>query len=337
MPNSDWKNRRVTIKDIAREAGVDPSTVTRALQGSSRVKASTRAVIEEIAVRFGYVPSTLARSLVTQRSKLIGLVIPDMTNQFFAPLARGIEDEAARHGLRVLIRNTEGVQAFERDAVKVFTELAVDGVLVPMACCPKSFYDDLMGGTPIIHINRPDAVHEVSCDMLMGAAAMMRHLLDLGHRRIAFVSTPDSPEDEPKFRAYRDALTSVNLPLRDDDQFVFDNSMQSVYVIARQLSRSKNRPTAIFAWNDVCAIALIHGLNKEGLDVPREISVAGHDDIELAGVINPPLTTVRWPMYHLGVQSVRYILRLHADDVPGPSRVPHPALKVRKSTAPPLD
>lgn len=331
----DRKNRRVTIKDIARQAGVHPSTVTRALQDSPRVKASTREAIKKIAVRIGYVPSAMARSLVTRRSDLIGLVIPDMTNPFFAPLTRGIEDEAGRHGRRVLIRNTEGDRASERDAINVFTELAVDGLLVPSACCSKSYYASLRGSTPIVHINQPDAKHHVSCDMGMGAAAIMRHLIDLGHRRIAFVSGPGAMVGEPKRTAYSDVLAASGLTERKDDYFDFDGAMQSVYVIARQLARREDRPTAIFAWNDQCAIALIHALNKEGIDVPGEISVAGHDDVELAGIINPPLTTVRWPMYHLGVQSVRYAMQLHSDNKPEATLIPYPALKVRESTAPP--
>ncbi|MFK8015382.1 MAG: LacI family DNA-binding transcriptional regulator [Gammaproteobacteria bacterium] len=335
MTSKEWSRQRVTIKDIAREAGVDPSTVTRALQGSPRVKTSTREDIERIALRLGYVPSAIGRSLVKRRSQLIGLVIPDMTNPFFAPLARGIEDEAARHSLRVLIRNTEGKPAAERDAINVFSELAVDGLIVPAARCPQSYYDALPLATPIIHINREDAAHQVSCDSVSGSAKIMAHLFALKHRRVAFVAGPAGPAREPKIFAYRQAMQNAQLPIRDEDLFSFDETLASVEHIADTLAANPQRPTAVFAWNDVCAIALIHALHKRGIEVPQQMSIAGHDDIEMAAIIQPPLTTVRWPMYELGLEAVRYVLRLHTKESPVSPIIPAPTLMVRESTAPP--
>lgn len=340
MSEKDWSARRITIKDIAREAGVNPSTVTRALQGSPLVKTSTREDIEQIAKRLGYVPSALARSLVKRRSQLVGLVIPDMTNPFFAPLARGIQTEAAEHGLRVLIRNTEGDPAAERDAIRVFSELSVDGLIVPAARCRQSFYDDLPMSTPIIHINREEAAHHVSCDGITGSAQIMQHLLDLGHRRIAFVSGPAGPGPEPKIRAFREAMAMAGLEIHEEDLFTFDNSMGSVETIANALASRTHRPSAVFAWNDVCAIALIHSLHKRGIEVPDHMSVVGHDDIAMADVIHPPLTTVHWPMYELGIEAIRYMLRLHVKNSPATLRpapaVPAPRLIIRESTAEPF-
>ena len=335
MNQTSQRSGRITIKDIAREAGVDPSTVTRALQGSPRVRESTRARIKDIAARLGYVPSAIARSLVARRSHLVGLVIPDMTNPFFAPLARGIEDEASRHGLRVLIRNTEGRAESEEDAIRLFSEMAVDAVIVPMARCPQVYYDNLRGNTPVVHVNREDAKHQVSCDSILGTSMILRHLIDQGHTRIGFVSGPSGPAREPKRWAYRDAMANLGQGQRDDWLYDFDGTTDSVDVIADAISNSPDRPSAVFAWNDVCAIALIHALTKRGLSVPRDISIAGHDDIALAGVIEPPLTTVRWPMTELGVAAVRYAVHLHEHKMPPTSDIPAPQLIVRQSTAPP--
>ena len=335
MPRSSERSSRVTIKDIAREAGVDPSTVTRALQGSEKVRPDTAQRVKSIAKKLGYVPSAMARSLVARRSHLVGLVIPDMTNPFFAPLARGIEDEAARHNLRILIRNTEGRPDAERDAVNLFSELSADAVIVPMARCPSSYYESLNDDTPIVHINREEARHQVSCDSLRGTALILQHLVQLGHCRIGFVSGPAGPAREPKSLAYCNAIANLGQTTRDDWQFVFDGSTDSVEVIADALLASNDRPTAVFAWNDVCAIALIHALGKRGLSVPRDISIAGHDDIALAGVIQPPLTTVRWPMLELGVAAVRYAVHLHERKTAPESDIPAPQLVVRSSTAAP--
>ncbi|MEO1204668.1 MAG: LacI family DNA-binding transcriptional regulator, partial [Pseudomonadota bacterium] len=132
MANSSWQTRRVTIKDIARAADVDPSTVTRALQDSPRVKPATREKIAALAHEMGYVPNMAARTLVNRRSGLVGVVIPDLTNPFFRDLAKGIEDEAAKHDFRTVMNDTRGVESAEREAVNLFLELKVDGLIVPM-------------------------------------------------------------------------------------------------------------------------------------------------------------------------------------------------------------
>ncbi len=335
MPNKNWQAQRVTIKDIAKAASVDPSTITRALQDSDRVKPATREKIVQLAADMGYVPNMAARTLVNRRSRLVGVVIPDMTNPFFADLVQGIEAEAAKHCLRILIRNTEGAEAAERDAIKLFLELKVDGLLVPMARCPQNYYEELQSGVPVIHINRDDATHHASCDPVKGSLLVMQHLLELGHRRIGFVTGPAGPAREPKTFAYRQALAEAKLGYDPDLIFSFDGSLASTKNIATEILKLADRPSAVFAWNDVCAIGLIHALRDSKLRVPRDISVVGHDDIQLAGCIDPPLTTVRWPMYELGQQSVRYLYRLRENQRARRPRVPKPQLIIRQSTAKP--
>lgn len=335
MAQKKWQSRRVTIKDIARAAAVDPSTVTRALQGSDRVKSATRKKIAELATTMGYVPDMAARTLVTRRSGLVGVVIPDMTNPFFAALAKGIEDEAAKHDLRILIRNTEGSEAAERDAVNLFLELKVDGILAPMARCPQHYYNELHASVPVIHVNRDDAAYHVDCDTVQGSILVMQHLLALGHRRIAFVRGPAGPGREPKMHAYRQSLKNAQLNYDPELIFSFDGTLDSTQMIADQLMHLPDRATAVFAWNDVSAIGLMHALRERGVAVPGDISVAGHDDIQLSGCVFPALTTVRWPMYELGQQSIRYLYTLRAGRKPRKVRVSEPELIVRESTAKP--
>jgi len=335
MPDKNWSTKRVTIKDIAKAAGVDQSTVTRALQGSERVKSATREKIVTIANDLGYVPNMAARTLVNRRSRLVGVVIPDMTNPFFADFVKGIEDEAARHDLRILISDTDAAEAAERDAVRLFLELKVDGLLVPMARCPQSYYHDLKSNVPVIHVNRDDAPYHVSCDMVKGSLFIMQHLLGLGHRRIGFVTGPAGPAREPKMFAYHQALEQANLDYDPDLIFSFDGTLNSTEKIADQIIGLSNRPSAVFAWNDVSAIGIIHALRKRELEVPKDISIAGHDDIQLSGSINPPLTTVRWPMYELGQQSIRYLYRLREGQGAGRPSIPTPQLIIRESTAKP--
>lgn len=336
MNNPRWQSPRITIKDIARAANVNPSTVTRALQGSDRVKAATRDKISSLAREMGYVPNMAARTLVNRRSGLVGLVIPDMTNPFFANLGKGIEDEAAKHDLRILINDTRGVEATEREAVQLFLELKVDGLIVPMARCTQQYYDELGATVPVVHVNRDEATHHVSCDTVQGSILVMRHLLELGHRRIGFVRGPAGPGREPKMFAYRQAMQEAGLDYDPDLIFTFDGTLESSESIADLLQTLKARPTAVFAWNDVNAIALMHALRDRGLKIPHDISIAGHDDIQLAGCVDPGLTTVRWPMYELGQQSVRYLYSVGHGQVPRDPQVPEPQLIVRGSTGSPV-
>ena len=332
---ADWDDRRVTIKDIAKAADVDPSTVTRALQGSARVKPETREKITDLAHSMGYVPNMAARTLVMRRSGLIGVVIPDMTNPFFRDLGQGIEDEAAKHDLRVLITDTRGIEASERDAVRLFLELKVEGLIVPMARCPEEFYATTQAGMPVVHVHRDDVTHHVACDRVGGSILVMRHLLDLGHRRIGFVRGPAAPGDDPKMIAYRGALTEAGIDYDPDLIFAFDGTLDSSAEIVRQLLDIKDRPTAVFAHNDVNAIAMIHEMRNRGVRVPNDISIAGHDDIRLAACVEPALTTVAWPMYELGQQSVRYLYSLSHGKHPREPQVPAPRLIIRESTGRP--
>jgi DNA-binding LacI/PurR family transcriptional regulator len=335
MAKPRWQTRRITIKDIARAAEVDPSTVTRALQGSERVRPTTRQKIARLATEMGYVPDMAARTLVNRSSGLVGLVIPDMTNPFFADFAKGVEDEAIKHDLRVLINDTRGVEAAERDAIKLFLELKVDGLLIPMARCPREYYDNLPASVPIVHVNREETKHHVSCDTVAGSILVMDHLLSLGHRRIAFVRGPAPPGREPKMFAYRKALDAAHIQYDPDLIFTFDGTLESTQDIADQLMSLRQLPTAVYAHNDVNAIALIHALGSRGVSVPQDISIAGHDDIQLSGLVDPALTTVAWPMYELGQKSVRYLFSLGHGKKPRRPKISAPELIVRNSTCMP--
>ena len=335
MSTERWNRKRTTIKDIAAAAGVDPSTVTRALQDSPRVRESTRERIRELARELGYVPNMAARTLVTRRSRIIGLVIPDITNPFFAELARGIEEEAHKHLLHVLTRNTEGNEAAEREAISFFTELKVDGLVVAMARCPADFYAELGAPLPVVHVNRDDVPHFVSCDRVAGSRGVVDHLVALGHRRIAFVAGPHGPAQEPKMHAYRSGLESAGIEYDPELVLSFGGALEDAARVTDEFLAITPRPTAIFAWNDLCAIGMIRALRDSGLEVPRDVSVAGHDDLAISSYLEPTLTTVHWPMYELGQQSVRYLYRLHEGQRTRRPPVPPPEVRLRDSTAPP--
>lgn len=335
MATSAWNKKRITIKDIAAAAKVDPSTVTRALQDSHRVRKETREKIQTIARDLGYVPNMAARTLVTRRSSIIGLVMPDMTNPFFAELARGIEEEANKHSLRVLTRNTEGMEAAERDAIAFFTELKVDGLVVAMARCTREYYDELDTPVPLVHVNRDDLSHHVSCDRFSGSREIMEHLITLGHRRIALVTGPAGPAQNPKRQAYISALEDNGIEYDPEYVLGFNGDIDDTENVVQEFMRLQPRPTAIFAWNDLCAIGLLRHLSDAGLRVPDEVSIAGHDDLAISRYTRPPLTTVHWPMYELGQQSVRYLYRLNHEQPARDVDIPEPEVRFRASTTAP--
>jgi len=267
------------------------------------------------------VPSMAAQTLVNRRSSLIGVVIPDMTNPFFAELAKGIEDEAAKHKLRVLIQDTRGLEAAERESINLFLGLKVDGLIVPSARCPREYYDALGSQIPVVHVNRDDSAHHVSVDTILGSQLVMAHLLELA-----------GPGREPKISAYRQALADAGLEYEPELIFTFDGDPHSSEKIVSELLQLDVLPTAIYAWNDVSAIALIHALKARGLRVPQSISIVGHDDIALAAYVDPPLTTVAWPMYGLGQSSIRYLYAKLKGKPPRRPVVPAPKLIIRAST-----
>ena len=331
MNRPSWDTKRTTIKDIAAAAEVDPSTVTRALQNSPRVREATRERIQALAREMGYVPNMAARTLVTKRSGIIGLVIPDMTNPFFAELARGIETEAQKHSLRVLTRNTEGLEAAERDAIGFFTELKVEGLVVAMARCPREYYEDLASPVPLVHVNRDDLPHHVSCDRYSGSREIMEHLIDSGHRHIALVTGPAGPAQEPKRAAYVDALEAHSIPYNPERVFDFNGLLPDTERVANEIASTHVRPTAVFAWNDLCALGLIRHFTLQGLRVPDDVSIAGHDDLAITRYMDPPLTTVHWPMYELGQHSVRYLYRLNHGQPAVTPDIPAPQVRLRSS------
>ncbi|MEO1204609.1 MAG: substrate-binding domain-containing protein, partial [Pseudomonadota bacterium] len=241
----------------------------------------------------------------------------------------------AKHDFRTVMNDTRGVESAECEAVNLFLELKVDGLIVPMARCTEAYYEALNATVPLVHVNRDDTPHHVSCDTVEGSMLVMQHLFDLGHTRIGFVRGPAGPGREPKMYAYQQSIEQRGIDYDPDLIFTFDGTLESSQRIVEQLMSIDERPTAVFAHNDVNAIAMIHALRTRGVQVPKDISIAGHDDIQLAGCIDPPLTTVQWPMYELGQQSVRYLYALSHGQTPREPQLPQPKLIVRESTGSP--
>lgn len=291
----------MTITDVAREARVSVASVSRVVNGHDNVTPETRARIVEVIERLRYVPHTAARSLITQRTHVIGVLLPDLYGEFFSELIRGIDAAAREHHVHLLLSSSHGDGEEMAEAIRAMRG-RVEGLLV---LAPQMDADglELDAHVPTVFMNsRVDdrVASSLSIDSYGGARAMVKHLVRLGHTSIAHVTGPiDNFDSHERERGYRDELKAS---LRGARPHVVrgDFSETSGYAAGRTLGVASPRPAAVFAANDIMAIGCLAAFDELGLAVPGGVAVAGFDDIPLAAYVRPALTTMRVPIVELG-------------------------------------
>lgn len=303
----------VSIKDIARAAGVSYSTVSRALADSSRVRLETRERIQQLAAEMGYFPSVAARSLVTHRTQTIGLVATTIKDLFQAGVIQVIEETALDSGYSVILAHSGAASERELVELRALQERRVDGIILISVRADGDCAAVLQGNrVPVVFINnvrRDDFGYSVRMDNFGGAQQAVRHLLELGHRRIGYVSGPPIEWDNiERERGYRQALSSYGVDC-DATLIVEGNGRPESGVMAlRRLLASSYPPTAIFCYNDASALGVMRAAQAAGLRIPQDLAVVGFDDIDLAPYFEPPLTTVAQPKEVMGRKAVEIIL-----------------------------
>ena len=294
----------ITIKDVAREAGVSVATVSRVYTGADRVSEPTRLRVREVGSRLGYAPHGAARSLITRKTSTIGVLLPDLYGEFFSEVIRGIDQAAQRAGYHLLVSSAhEQSETFE--AALRSMRGRVDGLIVmspgldagaALAGLPASLPVVLLNSAA--HAERLDSIGFANFE---GAQAMVRHLVGLGHRRIAIITGADGNFDSAeRTRGYRAALAEAGIEPDEDWAIAGDFSESSGYAAAVELLELRPRPGAVFATNDSMAIGALSRLREAGLEIPGDIAVAGFDDIPMARYMNPPLTSVHVDISALG-------------------------------------
>jgi LacI family transcriptional regulator len=294
------------ITDVASAAGVSVGTVSNVLNKPHLVSARTHKRVTEVIEELGFVRNESARQLRAGSSRAIGLVVIDAANPFFADVARGVEDAVEKAGGVVLLGNSAGEEARERRYLELFEEQRVKGVLI----APLSETDPQLGaltrlGIPVVFLDRhgDDSAHSsVSVDDVTGGRIAAAHLLERGHRRIAFVGGPSS------LRQVRERRQGAELVLEaTEGTSLLAISTRGLTVAAGReaaddlvMMSSDMRPTAVFAANDLIAIGLLQGLSAQHLRVPEDIAIVGYDDIEFAAAAAVPLSSVRQPRAELG-------------------------------------
>jgi len=313
----------VTIKDVARESGVNVSTVSRALNGEYGVHTETREMVAAVARRLGYRPNRVARGLVTGRSHTLALVISDIRNHFFAEVARGAEDAANRAGQDLILCNSDLDPEKQMRYLQSLLEKRVDGVLMnSVAVLSRKQQEQLAAtGMAFVLLNRtaPRTAFSTCCaDNTAGGRLAGDYLWRLGHRRIALLTGPRHHGNmTDRLKGFTRALASAPEPVVP---IVLHgrNNFNGGYELVRELLGSNKKVTAIFAGNDTMAFGVIRALGEAGLRVPEDISVIGFDDIELSEIVNPPLTTIQQPKYELGEAAVEILLHRAASKTPLP-------------------
>lgn len=326
-----------TIYEIAEHVGVSPATVSRALSGKGYVRTELRDKILQVAKEMDYHPNTLARSLITGQSFIIGLVLPDITNPFFPAVARGVEDVAHRHGYNVILCNTDGNARKEADYLGVLQSKQVDGVIFTTSQVATNHVRQLVDrGIPVVLADRR---MNVNCDFVVvdnieGSYKAASHLVGLGHYAIGLITGPQRvTTGTERIEGYRRALRDHHVDVRDELICEGDYRENSGYRHTKQLLNLGRRPTAIFACNDLMAVGALAALEEEGIRVPEEVAVVGYDDIPFASVIRPRLTTVAQPKYEIGSIACEMLIeRMKDRDKPKQEVVLKPNLIIRESS-----
>jgi DNA-binding LacI/PurR family transcriptional regulator len=307
---------RVSIKDIARRAGVSHSTVSRALADSPLVNDDTKARIKRLAGEMGYAPSAVARAMSTRRTCTVGVVVTTIADPFVAEVVRGVEETALDRGYNVILCSSADDPDREVAAVRALREQWVDAVMVT-ASRVGSFYTQLTEiQVPVVLINNQqpgEYSFSVRNDDFYGGQLVGDYIADLGHRDIAYISGREGiTSSQLRQQGCQDALQKAGLSIPPQWIVSGDGKPEGGQRAARALFASARHPTAIFCYNDQTAMGTLREIKSLGMAVPRDVSLVGYDDIAASGYLDPPLTTVAQAKYELGQKAMDMVLALIA-------------------------
>lgn len=326
---------RPTIGDVAEAARVSKSTVSRALNREHRFfRSPSAARIREIAASIGYAPNPVAANLRRQQTNTIGVLVPRLTDTVMAMLYEEIAAASVKRGYHALVATSHDDPDAERENGQMLLARRVDGLILTTARTDGGFCQELLErGVPHVLALRGhgDSAAALGDDHLGGYLAT-RHLIDLGHQRIALIAGPDYASSALGRRAgYEDALREAGLPIRPELIFPSSFSMESGEEAGQRLLAADPRPTAVFAVNDNTAIGLLSAVQRAGVTVPGQLSVVGYNDIPLAARLPVPLTTIRVPFTEIADAAVDLLIDLEAG-VPAATRRFAPTLIPRRTT-----
>lgn len=312
MTRTPTNEASATIRDVAEAAGVSIATVSRVLNQNARVSSEASARVVAAIAATDYWPNSAARSLPTRQTHVLGVLLPDLYGEFFSEVIRGIDLAARRKKFQVLLSSSHGEEETLMAAARSLPGRA-DGLIImaPDDGSTKAI-ERIVRRFPVVLINPAAEIagcRAVSVDNFHGARAVVRHLLGLGHRVIAMVKGPrDNHDAKERLRGYRDALREAGVQPHPGLEIAGDFTERCGFRAARVLARHHPRPSAVFAANDSTAIGFMCALDELGLDVPRDMAVAGFDDVAIAQYVTPGLTTAHVDASALGKRAVEILL-----------------------------
>lgn len=302
----------ITIKDVAREANVAISTASLALRNDPRVKESTRRKVVDVANLLRYTPNGIARDLKVRKTGIVGMLLHDLGGPFYSELIRGVQVSASEHGYEMVASGTvRGKYGF---ASRVLSERRVDGVII----LSPDMDDDVIlraasDDMPIVVLDRDlvgEHVYMVRADNEQGGYLATKHLLEAGYRDIAFLGgSSDSADNVVRYRGYTRAMTDFGATVRSMNEYMGNFTEEGGYAATFLMHAHGKLPEAVFAANDEMAIGALQALQELGVNVPRDVALVGFDDIRIAEYVNPALTTVRQPMYKMGLLAAHVLVR----------------------------
>ncbi|WP_439133293.1 LacI family DNA-binding transcriptional regulator [Pseudomaricurvus sp.] len=331
----------VSIKDVAKLAGVSIATVSRTLSKPESVADTTRDKVMVAVKKSGYVTNALASNFRRRRTNNVVVLVPDISNPFFSAVIQGIEIKASEMGYRILLGDTLQSSEREQAYVQLVRQRQADGLICLGSEVPVASETNTRKSDPVVPVVMaceyigPPSVPSVVINNSLAAQEMVDHLLSLGHKRIGYINGPkDSPLCEQRLAGYQAALANAGLPSKPSLIEQGDYSLGAGYEATCRLLKQHSKPTALFCASDEMAIGAMHAARDLGLDIPSQLSIAGFDDIDSATYCYPPLTTVHQPRSDIGKMAMTLMLEALAETPALPKQVilPH-QLMVRGSSA----
>lgn len=311
---------KVTIKDVARKAGVSPATASRVAGNYGYVSKAIRQKVLAAIRELGYRPNAVARSMVTKSTHTLGLVVTDITNPFFAHLMRSVENATWEAGYTLFLANTDENIQREEAIIQTILERQVDGLILVPATSQSTPYLEhfIQQGIPLVLLDR--SVKGLAADAVMvdnenGAFQAVTHLIRLGHRRIGMViDNLDISTNAERLTGYRRALSEADLPVEEQLIQSCQFTEQSAFNLATEMFNHPQRPTALFAANNFMTLGILHAAREANLRIPEDIALVGFDDVEWTVFSPLQITAVAQPVQELGnVTAKRLLMRLQGD------------------------
>ncbi|MEI5908842.1 catabolite control protein A [Bacillus spongiae] len=305
----------VTIYDVAREANVSMATVSRVVNGNPNVKPATRKKVLEVIERLGYRPNAVARGLASKKTTTVGVIIPDISNIFFAELARGIEDIATMYKYNIILSNSDQNKEKELHLLNTMLGKQVDGIVFMGGDITEEHVAEFeRSPVPIVlagSVEETKKVPSVNINYEIAAYDAVQSMIEKGHTEIAFVSGPfhDTINRLYKLEGYKRALSDAGLPFREEYIIEGDYTYDAGIDSWGKLSALDNKPTAIIVGNDEMALGVVHGAQDNDVRIPEQLEIISFDNTRLALMVRPQLTSIVQPLYDIGAVAMRLLTK----------------------------